>query len=241
MPSDDVELEPDQEELSVDDILPAAETITVADGGVNTIAPYMDYLYRGPELRNLSLYSYSAIVQKIPVPKDKDSIAGNEVSTAARRPCNGTFRFTTEHPQCETHIQRLRSKQLLPIICGPHCPPHPGPYSNDTHWITRANTFAKYMLALFYLWDSVLLAPDVPLRYEYLLAWTLRLTQSSNLIDRATLFWMQNVSCGLTVDFKTLKMISDHRGRSTINWTAAERLVHGTSGKPSPSAERFSD
>ncbi len=71
-----------------------------------------DYIFRGSELKHLSLYKYTMCIEKIANKFDCTETGGTHLG----RKRNDRHRFDEQHPQKESHIQRKRSKQLLPRL-----------------------------------------------------------------------------------------------------------------------------
>ena len=75
-------------------------------------------------LFNINFLEYSTMIAIVPkskaAPKDKKS------SGKGRTP-NKRFPFASNHPMANTHVQRLRTKFMVPILASKPRPPPPGP------------------------------------------------------------------------------------------------------------------
>jgi hypothetical protein len=120
--------------------------------GISTPIPqHLHYAWRGEALALIPLYLYVAIIVIVPkTPPDS--------SLAQRREANQTFDFAEQHPLVSTHTQRLRSKQVTPILAGIQSPNPPTSGVRPAHpsasWLRQSREFAKYFLVLFKPWDT---------------------------------------------------------------------------------------
>jgi hypothetical protein len=89
---------------------------------------HINYEYRGKELRNLSLFEYTAMVEVVKIVKErpKKGMAG--------RPRNTTFPFDENHPSHTTHSQRLLSKFRIPVIAGMKFPSFVNDAVEGSNW-----------------------------------------------------------------------------------------------------------
>ena len=130
---------------------------------------------------------------------------------------NGVFAFHSDHPMSTSHIQRLRSKHVIPMLAGRPPPRHPGPRREDDSWLQQANEFAAYYLTLHRPFSKDL-GQQFPLTYAELLRYVTMLQHSDRYIDKARLHWIRIASQGLSVSAKELKMHTQFRGRATKYW-----------------------
>ena len=154
-----------------DDSNLATATIYTTKGTRVPVSQIEHYINRGPELRNYSLYEYAALVSV--VKKKQQSAPDNHQATTAvaldntssstkmiTRTTNLTFPFDERHKLYETHVQRVRSLQKIPISIfhPPATPPTLGrdedgieEYPTDV-WLKKAAGFAEYYLILIRPW-----------------------------------------------------------------------------------------
>ena len=117
--------------------------IETGNDGVIMLDETCDYLYRGPKLKSLSLYEYTCNIEKV-TRKSQETLKSAQPGTMKTgRPLNDRFSFDEKHPQSQTHLQRLRTKPVVPRLT--FFPP--SPYSNK-------ELHAKCMLLLFKPYDS---------------------------------------------------------------------------------------
>ena len=150
-------------------------SVYATDSGPIPIPQHIHYSLRGHQLASFSLYEYAAIITIVPIiPNRKTSDEKNDGQDEQEsyshggdphdetktkilygRPANSTFNFAAGHPLATTHVQRLRSKTVVPIAVGrpPRCPPI-RPHLLTTAWKKQASNFARYMLVLFRPWNS---------------------------------------------------------------------------------------
>ena len=110
---------------------------------------YHDIQHRGPHLEMLNAWEYSAMVQLVERPE--------QISESEKHPlffaplANGDA-----HVLADTHMQKLRTKCLVPILASRKSPPpFPGPQPVDLDsdafhkWLNKAGAAARYYGALF--------------------------------------------------------------------------------------------
>ena len=208
----------DEDEESSRDI------VRTAEGFVVTTTQEEHYKYRSSALEFMSLYVYSGVV--VVVPKGNQSRLPTEEATThpAGRKANATFDFDSRHSLFETHTQRLRSKQTIPILAGAPPPRHPGSRRTDASWVQAADRFAAYVLTLHMPWDLDLGAPKFNLTYETLQRWAYDLSVSRNFLSLATLFWIQILAQGMSVSATTLSTTSQYRSRFAKRWGMEDKV-----------------
>ena len=76
-------------------------------------------------------------------------------TTVKRRERHSIYNFDCRHPLYQTHVQRLRAKQLTTIKAGARPPKYPGrrKKGRSTHWTAVAHSFAEYVLVLYKPWN----------------------------------------------------------------------------------------
>ena len=88
------------------------------DDSLVLVSTKTDYLNRGTELTSLCLYDYIAIVDKIA--KTADRKRSGETSQSEQRlpgrPKNLRVKYDPSHPQCKTHMQKIRSVPQIPVL-----------------------------------------------------------------------------------------------------------------------------
>ena len=85
--------------------------IYTQDETARTPVPYLlHYRLRGEQLKDISRYEYSAIIDTVPAPKTEPSLQGRKSRTC--------YEFDHGHPLHATHQQVIRLKFKTPIIVG---------------------------------------------------------------------------------------------------------------------------
>jgi hypothetical protein len=139
--------------------------------GVPTPVPqHTNYALRGPALAVLTLYEYVGIISIVPkrvcsgddqldddgTDSDAGGHSGDEDGPRRHgRHFSTTFEFDSRHPLRETHVQRIRSKQVVPLITG-RPPRYPGPRCAraGASWQRSAARWACFIQCLFRPWDA---------------------------------------------------------------------------------------
>ena len=103
--------------------------------GIVLLNDSCDYMYRGPEFEEYSLYEYTSWIEKVTITSEESN---QHSETGKGRPLNKRGNFTQEHPQCLTHMQKKRSKPVTPRLT--YFPPDPN---------SNKEKFALCMLILF--------------------------------------------------------------------------------------------
>ena len=133
--------------------------------GKEAVPQHIHYAFRGPQLFCLSLYEYASLII---VSEKKKSRGSSNNSIAAEpenentsvpdiggRQANTTFPFAIGHPLRDTHVQKIRSKSLVPVPVAypPQPPPGKQPVLTDA-WKQQARKFSRYVLTLFRPWAA---------------------------------------------------------------------------------------
>ena len=114
-----------------------------------------DYVYRGPEFDPLSPYSYKAVVTK--VRRSEINRRSSRKFKAGHRP-HLVVEFQKDHPQYETHVQRLRSKFAIIQFIGMQIPKNPGPRpeceSELASWERKMTKLCNFIEAVYLPWKD---------------------------------------------------------------------------------------
>ena len=119
----------------------ATYTLTTGNDGLVLIDQMTDYINRGQALKNMCFWEYRSKVYKKKFTEEE--LKKREQKADAKksgRECEQTHPFTSNHPQSETHWQRVRIKRGAMIPTLSLIPP-----SSDTNQLK----FQKCMLLLF--------------------------------------------------------------------------------------------
>ena len=120
-----------------EDQIESQSRIETGNQGFFLLNDTTDYMMRGEELRELSLYEYTSCIEKITVKSEK-KLKGEDSRTKLGRPKNQRIMFEENHPQSRTHLQRRRSIPLVPRLT--YFPPSEQ---------TNKNKFSMCMLIMF--------------------------------------------------------------------------------------------
>ena len=120
------------------------------DGRLVLVNTKLDYIYRGDELGSICLYDYVATIDKVTVRADHHFLSRHESSSTnsnvkGGRPPNQRFRFSKQHPQTTSHIQKTRSAPFIPVLST-------FPPSRESNEVK----FAQMMLLLFKPFHSMI-------------------------------------------------------------------------------------
>lgn len=158
---------------------------------------------------------------------DTDSSdADNDVEmTHSKKPrgrkSNATFLFAPEHLLHSTHVQRLRSKFMIPQLVG-RVPRYPRHISDDPVHVVIASRFALYALTLFKPWDLLTGVPSSTPNWQAYTRYVDELSLSTPLSrEWSILQVLMNLAEGLhgNVINPTRKMlVSKHRARAVKPW-----------------------
>jgi hypothetical protein len=138
---------------------------------------------------------------------------------------NAVYDFQDDYSLAKSHLQRLRSKQVIPILAGAPQPKHPGPFKPTSEWRREADRFAQYFLILHRPISARILEdhPEMAvLTYEALIKYVHLLVASNRLIDKARLWWITIATHGMSIKSDHLKLLSAYRGRCTQYWSAED-------------------
>ena len=225
---DDIEIEVDE---------PTVGEIHFNKHGHVTIVPqHIHYQFRGEELKDFCLYDYAGCVT---VAKKKSKLNSNsdvEQNDDTYEECddltpamhgrhkNKKFPFNARHPLFDTHEQRLRSKQFVPILAGAPPPIYPGVPNMSNLWKSAAKQYAEYMLCAFVPWDLETMAPPMFLTWENFCTWADQHTQktentsANHFIENCRFNIVQNISRNMRVSSEQKKLIVQWRSRSATEW-----------------------
>lgn len=183
---------------------------TTSEGTLKAVPQHIHWKYRGTNLQNFSLFEYCGIIDVIKKPKEK------QTTSKRGRKSNSWFLFCSEHPLYETHVQRIRSKLMIPILSGTPPPPYPGPKNPENSvWHKAAKKWARYYIIL-------LLPHDVNLieySYEGLTTWMEESSKkASHTIDFARLNYLINCNQMMRVNKEQAEMRSIYKARSRTLW-----------------------
>ena len=228
----------DEAQFDVDQ--PATGEVAVnKEGRIIVVSQHVHYQYRGEDLRDFNLYEYAGcikIVKKLPqnekqskCQQEGDNQSNDNDFTPGRKQ-NNSFAFACGHPFVETHEQRLRSKQFVPILAGAPPPCYPGKPSNTPVWKSAASRYAEYMLTGFVPWDLNTMAPPMRLTWKNFCRWAEQRSKpnepikenefdlSNHYVENSRFGIIRNISRNLTVSFQEKKLILQWRNRYTTQW-----------------------
>lgn len=155
------------------------------------------YAYRGEALKDYSFYEWVGLITVQPTPRDTPRPTLHQ-----SRRANSTFLFANEHPLFATHQQRLRSKQVCPVLAGGIPPPYPPMIRENERtavWHKIAERFARYALVIFCPWDPVTKAPLGDLNWETFTAFMNQLETNGSFRDMCIFHTIENIARGLKV------------------------------------------
>ena len=140
------------------DCLPIKRKLSSEEGGrvvIDMVRDLDDYLNRGPELAELSPFTYKAIVSR--VRKSVIRKRSSKVVKGGKR-AHEFFPFTKGHPLYETHVQRLRGKFSIIEFIGMQIPKNPGPKpsgaTNLAAWERKMTKVCNYIEAVYLPWKN---------------------------------------------------------------------------------------
>ena len=111
--------------------VPMKRKLTEDEGGrilIDMVRDIDDYVHRGPELADLSPFTYKAVITR--VRKSEISKRSNKAVKRGKR-AHDVIPFSVSHPLSDTHVQRLRGKISIIQFIGMHMPANPGPRPDD--------------------------------------------------------------------------------------------------------------
>ena len=233
-----------------------SSTVYKVEGKPVAVPQHVHYAFRSAALAALSLYEYAAMVVIVPKPKPKAGAASSSSDAVDTVPADGevadrlmgssseavtrgrkrslTVDFDAGHPLCETHTQRLCSKQFTPILAGAHCPKYPGPkpLAPSAQWSAAAARFARYVLVTFRPWSVESKLPG-SLDWDSLCDFMESLEHPA---DPATAFVglsvakvISNVASSLYVNAERMHISSSYRARAAeIVWEKNGTVLTGS-------------
>ena len=267
---DGEELGDDENEHTITDVLLEGQDHLIADvqlefdepatgeihlnklGHVTVVPQYVHYMFRGVDLVDFCLYDYAGCVLVVRKKKSKIDTHSDDRNDADEdyedhdlhgRHKNKTFAFDPRHPLFETHEQRLRSKQFVPILAGVPPPGYPGLYKKSSIWNAAALRFAEYVLCAFVPWDLEKLAPPMLLTWNNFCIWVAQRTVigeerenslSHDFVENCRLAIVTNIAHNMTVSCEEKKLIAQWRSRSATEW-------RGQPGEPKSTASPNDD
>ncbi len=195
------------------------------------------YYSRGTALQYLSPYAYVSIIEVRPITSeqqqeceddeaeaDDDGVEAVQADKPRRvgRRASKFFQFDDKFALHRTHVQTIRSKQVLPVLAHPPCPKFVN--SQSKHAANRRDEIAEYLLALFSPSD---LSTNLPMHghtWADLIRFIKQLlhiapgSNQSSFVGYCTFECMKNVSVGLSANFEINVLSSKYRFRSRTVW-----------------------
>ena len=133
--------------------------LTSEEGGrivIDMVRDIDDYIHRGPAFAELSPFTYKAVVTKVRR-GEIESRSSKEINCGTRR--HFFERFEKDHPQYNTHVQRLRKKFSIIQFIGMHIPKNPGPVpesvSQFSRWEKQMTKLCNFIEAVYLPWKDV--------------------------------------------------------------------------------------
>ena len=137
---------------------PIKRKLSSEEGGkivIDMVRDIDDYVNRGPEFAALSPYTYKAVVTK--VRRSEINRRSSRRFKAGHRP-HLVVDFQKDHPQSETHVQRLRSKFSIIQFIGMQIPKNPGPRpeceSEFPSWERKMTKLCNFIEAVYLPWKD---------------------------------------------------------------------------------------
>ena len=123
---------------------------------INMVRDIDDYIHRGPAFYELSPYTYKGVVTK--VRKSEIEKRSSKKIKAGHRP-HFWAPFAKDHPQSDTHVQRLRSKFSIIQFIGMQIPKNPGSVpesvSEFARWEREMTKLCNFIEAVYLPWKDV--------------------------------------------------------------------------------------
>lgn len=226
--------------------------------GVETLVPvpqHVHYANRGEHLEQLSLVAYACVIEVVAVKKregevdedlEEEQRQGQERQESRRRP-NTTYEFDVHHPLHLSHVQRTRSKLLIPVLTGVGVPTLRYLDSRDNGYSNISDAAkaelereARYLLTILSPWTlqknpgSPQLGEKVPrhgTNWTAFSAFCRELRGLDNPDERPTflgdaiLGYIENITRGLRVNSINKKMLVMYRGQAATRWKDADLNV----------------
>ena len=126
-------------------------TLVLGAGSISAANQQNDYLYRPTEepFASMGLYEYIGMSEKITKDRESRRILRRKPSGStgrhSGRPEESRADFSSEHPQCETHMVRKRTVWVIPVILGNKIPRADRTEEEREQW-------ARAILTLFKPW-----------------------------------------------------------------------------------------
>jgi hypothetical protein len=181
-------------------------------------AQHIDYACRGEDLKDLSLYLYTALISIHPKSTTDESEYGRNRATS--------FAFETDHPHSLTHEQRLKAKSSIPILSGKYFPKYPVKLGAGRR--TRQIQWAKMVVAIFFPWGRH--CKPAPTSVKAVVDRVRSMGQSTDMCERTMYGIIQDCSVGLQTDKRTQKIFAVYRSRSATRWSDEEKAEYQPSG-----------
>ena len=138
--------------------LPVKRKLTEDEGGrvlIDMVRDIDDYIHRGPELADLSPFTYKAVITR--VRKSEIKKRSNKAVKRGKR-AHYVIPFSDGHPLYDTHVQRLRGKFSIIQFIGMHMPANPGPKPDDASkleaWERKMTKVCNFIQAVYLPWKS---------------------------------------------------------------------------------------
>lgn len=182
--------------------------------------PYQShYRYRGKELRLVSRVEYRGMVDVGHLYK---KIGATQDGKGRKK--SKSFKFSTGHLLCSSHVQRLSSKQRL-VAMSCKVPKLPGPEPESKYrkkqWRERADKFARYLLVCFRPEQTVYDNSNCnDLQYDWtaLQKWLAELRSCTSLVARLRLRVINNHLYGNRVEHCKREVFAKFRARCRKMW-----------------------
>ena len=136
--------------------IPMKRKLSEDEGGrvlIDMVRDIDDYIHRGPELADLSPYTYRAVISR--VRKTEINKRSNKVVKRGKR-AHRSIPFSDGHPLSDTHVQRLRGKFSIVQFLGMHMPANPGPKPDDATkldaWERKMTKVCNFIEAVYLPW-----------------------------------------------------------------------------------------
>lgn len=140
----------DNPEIPLDGPMPNEVVLDTLNGDANLLPgdQYQDWVHRGGELENITLWEFVQWWEKIPAPGNKGKQVGSR--PRAGRPLLERVAFMPDHPQYETHCMKKRSRNhdFTVVLRGPRPP------RSDREDFRSREVYSRMMLILFSSWRN---------------------------------------------------------------------------------------
>ena len=136
--------------------VPMKRKLSEDEGGrviIDMVRDIDDYIHRGPELADLSPFTYRAVISR--VRKTEINRRSTKVVKRGKR-AHRPIPFSDGHPLADTHVQRLRGKFSIIQFIGMHMPANPGPKPDDgaklDAWERKMTKVCNFIEAVYLPW-----------------------------------------------------------------------------------------